>query len=136
MRGKVTSNFDSPVYYSLHGCIKQAPYFTGALPWDELKYFGNSNNIHKAEKFTSAIRIYKVTKKLYFLFSYERSRYLNNLKVIILIFLSIVHCVTCKILRAKRQFTTLTQWSKRVWGYGLPGKAGTSRDFAYWDRIN
>lgn len=109
MTGKVTSNFGSPVYYSLHGCIKPAPYFTGALPCDELKYFGNSNNIHKAVKLNSDIQIYTVIKKLYLILSYKRSRYLKNLKVIILIFVSIVHCLTCKILRAKRQSTNLTQ---------------------------
>jgi len=64
MTGKVTSNLDSPVYHSLHGCTKQALYFTGALPRDELEYFGNSNNIYKAVKFTSDIHIYKVIKNI------------------------------------------------------------------------
>lgn len=136
MTDKVASNFSRPPYYNLRGCIKKAPYFTGALPWDELKYFGSSNNIHKVVKFTSAIQIYKVIKKLYLIFSYKRSRYLKNLKVIIFIFLSMVHGLTCKTLRAKRESTTLTHWSKKARGYRLPGKSATLYDFAYRDKLN
>lgn len=99
MTGKVTGSFSIPPYCGLYSHRNKTPDLTAVLPWDEIKYPGNFNSIHKAETY-NYMQVYETLKNRRPCFLIKDQDILK--KKNIMTFLPTEHGLNCKILRSER----------------------------------